>query len=114
MNNHKTPTVEDAPEPRTGGESGAAVCSAISIGLRDTVNIPCRGGHNLTGKDIVEVIHALVEISEAAKWGWTVKGIMDYAQEQLDAIGWPNAELCQPCPPSTPPRQETADGQGLA
>lgn len=25
-----------------------------------------------------------------------------------------NAELCQPCPPSTPPRQETADGQGLA
>jgi hypothetical protein len=26
----------------------------------------------------------------------------------------PNAELCQPCPPSTPPRQETADGQGLA
>jgi hypothetical protein len=25
-----------------------------------------------------------------------------------------NDELCQPCPPSTPPRQETADGQGLA
>lgn len=25
-----------------------------------------------------------------------------------------NVELCQPCPPSTPPRQETADGQGLA
>ena len=25
-----------------------------------------------------------------------------------------NAELCQPCPPPTPPRQETADGQGLA
>ena len=25
-----------------------------------------------------------------------------------------NAELCQPCPPSTPPRQETAAGQGLA
>ena len=25
-----------------------------------------------------------------------------------------NDELCQPCPPSTPPRQETAPGQGLA
>ena len=27
---------------------------------------------------------------------------------------WQNAELCQPCPPSTPLRQETAAGQGLA
>jgi hypothetical protein len=25
-----------------------------------------------------------------------------------------NVKLCQPCPPSTPPRQETAAGQGLA
>lgn len=25
-----------------------------------------------------------------------------------------NAELCQPCPTSTSPRQQTSDGQGLA
>jgi hypothetical protein len=29
-------------------------------------------------------------------------------------VSKPNAELCQPCPPSTPPHQETAAGQGLA
>jgi len=85
-----TPNQDQDP---AGALSAEVACSAISIGLRDTVNIPCTGGHHLTGKDIVEVIHALVEISDAAKWGWTVKGIMDYAQEQLDAIGWPNDKL---------------------
>lgn len=34
--------------------------------------------------------------------------------ERSDGERRRNVELCQPCPPSTPPRQETADGQGLA
>jgi len=40
---------------------------------------------------------------------------MRYGKKLLTALrNLPNVELCQPCPPSAPHRQETADGQGLA
>jgi hypothetical protein len=49
--------------------------------------------------------------------GWAAMGAIlldpESYPDPIDA-DWENAELCQPCPPSTPPRQETADGQGLA
>ena len=40
-----------------------------------------------------------------------ISGIEENVKEFLSRS---NDELCQPCPLSTPPRQETADGQGLA
>ena len=68
------------------------------------------------GTEGIAVVQQCPTAESAAKWVMLNNGGSPLAVVKLVdfSITTENAELCQPCPPSTPPRQETADGQGLA
>ena len=113
------PNNQDAPEgqPQVGTTDLLAVlrdaCAADLTAEKSAV-VMKRDGYNITGFVLCHPVTGNRCIVEMSACRWLTKDESWWLMHISKELPTANAELCQPCPPSTPPRQETAAGQGLA
>lgn len=67
----------------------------------DLVSIPCRGGHELSGEQICNLITALVQIADADRWQYDPEEVILVAESALAEIGWPNASVVATAAPNS-------------